>query len=261
MGRWLVNSIPIWVLGPLLIGAFTLVAVGGLLLFLRSNIRHPENNWVASGFATVAGGLFGVTLAFVIVSLYQDYKNTESAVHAQATDLGQLVRLSGALPRSVDESIRAQVVKYVQEVRTHEWHTLRDGKLSVRAWDEVGGLYRTLEDYNPSTETQKTFYSQAVTKLDDVVAQRRVLASAANEGVPVILQALVFLAACVTIFALYLFSPWSTRIQVVVVAVAAAVVSSALVTATVLDYPFSRALPVSNASLQEQAVLSPYAQP
>jgi hypothetical protein len=251
VGRWLLNSLPIWLIGPIVILAAVALAVGGLVLFQRSQIRHPDSNWIASGFASVVGGLFGITLGFVVVSLYQDFRNTETAVRIEGADLGQLVRLTGGLPSQVQRSIQRQVGSYVDVVQKQEWRELRDGKPSAAAAADISNLYRTFERYNPSTETQKAFYTQALTKLDDVVAQRRSLLASANESVPVVMQVLLFVAACLTIFALYLYSPHSPRIQIIIVGGAALVVASTLFTATVLDYPFSRALTISNSPLRE----------
>jgi len=136
-------------------------------------------------------------------------------------------------------------------VRTREWTLLREGRSSDQAWADIGALYNTLRNYEPSTPTQRTFYGQALGRLADIVQERRNALAAVNEQIPVILQVLVLLAACVVVIGPMFLVTVSPRFQAVKVAAVAMVVATALFAATVLQYPFSRALPISKSPYRE----------
>lgn len=240
---------PIWVLGPLFIGAFVCLALLVFSAVLRwgSRFRDKDFNATIGNFAGIVQALFGLILALTIVTLFQNYRTTQSGIRAEATALAELARLSTAFPPQVNAELRGDIVKYIHDVQNLEWKLLREGRSSDVAWGDIGTMYQTLKGYAPETPTQSAFYSQALSRLNDVVTERRNALAATAESIPWILNALLILAAFVTVTAPMFLVTVSRRFQAAKVIAVSAVVATALFSATVLDYPFSRALPISNA--------------
>lgn len=246
--RDILNSAPPWVIGPLFVAGF---AGAALLVFwgvLRwaGNLRNREYNATLGNFASVVQALFGLTLGLVIVTLFQNYRSAQAGIRSEAIALAELARVSTAFPKAVDSELRAQIVRYVRDVRTTEWKLLRDGRTSDQAWGDIGAMYATLKDYEPQTKTESAFYSQALSRLDDIVTERKDTLASIKEPFPTILElVLVFGAFVVVTLPMFLVTV-SVRFQAVKVAAVAIVVGTALFAAAALAAPFSRALPVSN---------------
>jgi len=239
---------PPWVLGPLFVAAFVGVALiifSGILRWAGS-LRNKEFNATIGNFAGVVQALFGLTMGLVIVTLFQNYRSAQAGIRSEAIGLAQLARVSTAFPAAVNTELRGEIVKYIRDVRTKEWKLLESGTTSDEAWGDIGGMYNTLENFDPKTRTQSSFYGQALSRLDDIVTERKNTLAAINEPFPTILQVLLLLGAFVVVTAPMFLVTISVRFQAVKVGAVAAVIATALFAAVVLDSPFSRALPVSN---------------
>jgi hypothetical protein len=246
--RAALNSLPPWVLGPLFVLAFVgvvLLAFAGVLR-LAGGLRNKDYNATIGNFASVVQALFGLTMSLVIVTLFQDYRAAQAGIRSEAIALAELARVSTAFPPGVDDRLRGQIGKYVRDVRTTEWPLLRDGRSSDVAWGDIGAMYSTLKEYNPSSGAQSAFYGQALSRLDDVVTQRKETLASITEPIPNILAVLLLLAALIVVTLPMFLVTVSKRFQAVKVAAVAGVVATAFFAAAVLDNPFSRALPISD---------------
>jgi hypothetical protein len=246
--RSVLNSLPPWVLGPLWVAAFVGAALLGFWCVLRwaGSLRSKEYNATIGNFASVVQALFGLTMALVIVTLFQNYRAAQAGIRSEAIAMAELARVASAFPPGVNAQIRREIGKYVHDVRTDEWKNLRDGRSSNEAWGDIGAMYRTIKNYNPQTSSQRAFYGQALSRLDDIVTERKATLASITEPIPTILQVLLLFAAFVVVTAPMFLVTVSRRFQAVKVAAVAGVVATALFAAVVLDTPFSRALPISN---------------
>ncbi|MGZ3541891.1 MAG: bestrophin-like domain, partial [Vulcanimicrobiaceae bacterium] len=78
----LVNELPLWLAALLVVAAAEIFSVG-LLLLCRGvyGVSHLSLNNEVAGFKFAVVGLFyGVLLAFVVIAVWEDYRNTETAV-------------------------------------------------------------------------------------------------------------------------------------------------------------------------------------
>ena len=76
-------------------------------------------------------------LAFVVVAVWEDYHDTETAVRNEAKALIDLHQASYALPEDVGNTMRKHLVSYAEQVRDIEWPAMakhyieREGKAYV----------------------------------------------------------------------------------------------------------------------------------
>jgi hypothetical protein len=245
--RAILNSMPPWILGPLFVLAFVAATLCVFWCVLRwgSALRNREYNATLGNFVSVVQALFGLTLALVIVTLFQNYRSTQTGIRSEAITLAELARLGTAFPKPVDTALRNEIVTFIHDVRTVEWDLLREGRTSARVWGDIGAMYATLKEYEPEASSARAFYSQALSRLDNLVTQRRDTLAAITEPIPGILQVLLLLAAVVILVLPMFLVTVSTRFQAAKVAAMVTVIATALFAATVLDAPFSRALPIS----------------
>lgn len=74
MNRSLLNTFATWELGFIIVGGFALLAVASLLVVRRwvPSLQEAGENEVAGVILGVIAAIYGIVLAFVIVSLFED---------------------------------------------------------------------------------------------------------------------------------------------------------------------------------------------
>ncbi|MFC6984131.1 hypothetical protein [Streptomyces cirratus] len=98
---WLLNNLSTFVLGVLLVGGFTALAVAGSLAARRRfpHLAAGEHNEMVGVALGMFGAIYGIILAFVVVTLWTQLENTQNVVANEATDLALVVRSADVFPR------------------------------------------------------------------------------------------------------------------------------------------------------------------
>jgi hypothetical protein len=248
VNRWLLNTFATWELALLVVGGLAALAIAGLAVVRRALPAVAEgayNELVSVGVGLLAA-VYGIVLAFVVVALYDDYKDAEANVRAEAIAVAQLVGDVGAFPPPVRDELVATLDRYVQLVRGEEWARMADGEASDRAGMTLASFGRLLQRFEPSTASESAFYGESVEKLNDVVSQRQERLHRAHSSLPTPFQVLLIAGAALLIVFLFFVGTPSPRAQTLVVAGVAAVIGFNLLLALVLDYPFAGDISVSD---------------
>ena len=246
MSRWLLNTFPTWGLVLLIVGGFMFAGVGGFLLmrrFVPSLATHSDNRSLSSAFG-ISSGLFSFVLAFTIGQLYTNFTRANADAKQEATALAQVLRTSEGLP-GVGPELRREALAYAREVRTREWEFMKHGKASVRAWQKIDHMYETLDVARPNSGANP-FFSQTLTRLNDLVIARRTRLDDGNLSLPVIFQVMLLFGALLALSTTYYFKPFGEGIQVAMIGAASALIGIAMLVALMLDYPFSGSIAVSS---------------
>jgi hypothetical protein len=255
MDRWLLNALPTWALVVLVVGGAMTVGVGGFLTmkrFVPSLQANADSRSLSSAFG-LASGLFSFVLAFTIGQLYGNFTKATANAKQEATAIAQVLRTSEGLPK-VGPAVRVQTLQYAEEVRTHEWKLMREGRGSVVAWQQVNDIYRTLERHR-ADEGSNPYYSQTLARLNDLVLARRTRLDDANLSLPVVFQVLLVLGAILALSTTFYFKPFGEGIQIAMIGAASALVGTAMLVALMLDYPYSGSIAVSSAPFKISTLL------
>ncbi|MBV8080422.1 MAG: DUF4239 domain-containing protein [Actinobacteria bacterium] len=248
--RWLLNTFSTPVLVIFVTGAFVICAVVGLFVVQRlwPHLRKGENNDVAGFLLALVAVLYGIVLGFIVIALYERFNAAQDNVQAEATSLSQLYRDTLGFPAPVETKIKSLIEDYSYDVRTNEWNLMKHGKESELSSERVVELERTLEDFQPKTQSEIIYANQAANKVNDLVSDRRTRLSQSEDALPGVFQVLLIGGAIITVFFLYFFGMEDRRSQVALVAATAALIGFSLALALVLDYPFAGQVSVSNSA-------------
>lgn len=201
------------------------------------------------------GAIYGIILAFVIVTLWTQLESTQTIVAAEATDMALIARDAAAFPPSVRARLDDALSDYVHSVVEVQWPLMREGVPSYEATSvKFQAVYDVLQAYEPKTAHEEVFYGEAVDHLNDVASQRRARLTMAEQQLPPLLQALAFGGAIVLIPLTFLYGMRKLRIQLLFVASVAALIGFSLLLVFVLDRPFVGELSVSPAPYREGAL-------
>ena len=249
MSRWLLNTFATWELGVLIIGAFVALAVAGLLLFRRfaPHLQEGESNDVAGVILGVLAAIYGIVLAFVIVSLYDDYRQANADIRTEATALATVYRDSRGFPAPVRNAVERDIGLYIETATGPEWKSLAHGRESALAWKRLDRLYSVFEHYEPKTQSEQVYYSEIVGRLNDLIGDRRERLNDAEQGIPPTFEILLVGGAVLVLGFTFLFGVRSSRLHAAMTVAVAVLLGFNLLVALVLEYPYSGEVTVSRA--------------
>ncbi|MEA2452923.1 MAG: hypothetical protein QOG04_1633 [Actinomycetota bacterium] len=242
-------------LGIFIVGGFALFGALGHQLVQRKLGGHAGgHNELAGRLIGVLIGMYGIMLAFIIVSLYQEFNATEANVRTEATELSQLLRDSKAFPTDVQDDLHGVIGDYIRTVIDEEWDLMADGRFSQRAWDDVQDLYVIYQSYSPEGAPANAFYDESVTKLNDLVGARRERLEHAERSLPRELLVLLLAGAFFVVAFMSFFGSSTSWVQTAMVGAVGALVGFNMLLVVTLDHPFSGDVTVSNHVFTEGAL-------
>ncbi|MFC8506736.1 DUF4239 domain-containing protein [Streptomyces sp. NPDC057411] len=257
MSLWLLNHLSTFTLAVVTVGGTVLLAVAGSVLARRRypSLAEGEHNDMVGVTLGMFGAIYGIILAFVIVTLWTQLDSTQTIVATEATDVALIARDAAAFPPPVRADVDAALSGYVHAVVEDQWPRMRAGQPShgVTA-EKLQGVFDVLQAYEPRTAREEVFYEEAVARLNDVAGQRRARLTMAEQELPGLLQVLAFGGAIVLIPLTFLYGMRRLRIQLLFVSAVAGLVGFSLLLVFVLDRPFAGDLSVSPAPYREGAL-------
>ena len=253
MVRELLNSVPEGLLAVVFVGGVVILAVGASVLVSRrlASWRSRSAAEVVLGVSAMAMTLFALVLAFVVVNLYSDYTTASGDVTDEANALGAVVQDARAFPAPDRRSINRAVATYVREVRTREFKALADGEHDPVADARALAIVAAVQAYEPRTATQTTFYGAAADQLNVFLGERDNRVAKAGTEIPAPLLGLLIFLAITTITVSLFIQTHRPSVDTALVVVVSVIVGSGLLTALILQYPYSGAIAVKSDPLTE----------
>ncbi|MFE1442008.1 DUF4239 domain-containing protein [Streptomyces sp. NPDC058739] len=257
MSLWLLNQFSTFTLAVITVGGTVVLAVAGSVLLRRKypSLAEGEHNDMVGVTLGMFGAIYGIILAFVIVTLWTQLDSTQTIVATEATDIALITRDAAAFPPPVRARVDSALSGYVHAVVEDQWPRMRAGRPAYGATaDKLEAAFDALQSYEPRTTREQVFYEEAVARLNDVAGQRRARLTMAEQELPPLLQILAFGGALVLIPLTFLYGMRRLRIQLLFVASVAAIIGFSLLLVFVLDRPFAGDLSVSPTPYRQGAL-------
>ncbi|MFE1291511.1 DUF4239 domain-containing protein [Streptomyces sp. NPDC058751] len=254
LSLWLLNHFSTFTLAVVTVGGTVLLAVGGSVLLRRRypSVARGEHNEMVGVTLGMFGAIYGIILAFVIVTLWTQLEDTQTIVASEATDAALITRDADAFPAPVRARLDSAMSGYVHAVVEDQWPRMRAGEPSYGATEShLRSAFQALQEYEPKSRSEQVFYEEAVTRLNDIASQRRARITMARQELPSLLQVLAFGGALVLVPLTFLYGMRKLRVQILFVASVAGLVGFSLLLVFVLDRPFAGELSVSPAPFKE----------
>jgi hypothetical protein len=235
---------PTWVIGLVVIGVWTGLALGGLYAFHRLvdvHLRHKDTETVGLTYAIVAV-VYAVLIAFIVVDVFETFAKGDEIATAEANKLSNLMLDSAGLPPPMGEAVRADLDKYIDIVVKSEWPSQQKGKLGDAVfepgWTALAHLSTRLAVFEPATMGQNVNKSEMLHVMNELIKARRSRILAAGEHLPDVVWQILLLAGAVAVGYTYLFGTHSFGIHLAITGLIAATISLVFVLIIALDYPF-----------------------
>ena len=217
-----------------------LLAVVGLLLVQRHvslEFRKAHNDTLSIIYGTLYV-VFGVIVGFMAYLVLDKYVDSQKTTASEAANVVVIYRLANSFPQEQRDQIKQLAISYVQEVVDEEWPLMRKGQSSSHASELVTEIRGSIQDFEPSTDSERAAYNQELNRMHDLTQDRSVRLLHLYVGLPPVLWiALGILATILVVFTFFIGmeNVWLHRGSVVTLVVAFALIFS---TIYVLDTPF-----------------------
>ena len=156
--------------------AATALTVAVAAMLSRTWGRGSANPAFASELATfvqVIGTLYAVLLAFVLLSVWDQFDMARQAADREAQQIADLVRLAGGLPEASAVQLKATLREYASAVVDEEWRRMATLGRSERVDRALDALWKTLVATEPAGDRAVNVHSQALELLRNVSDSRQ----------------------------------------------------------------------------------------
>jgi hypothetical protein len=263
MSLYLTQDLSLSGLTLLLVLAACVYSIGLMLgtRFVYGVDRLRLNNEVAGFKFAVIGVFYAVLLAFVVVAVWENFRDTEGTVRNEAKAAVDLHRVASVLPGPSNADIRKEVVTYVKDVLSVEWPRMAVGESSDVVAKDLDRLTRTVFAFNPGTTQEMVLYQTAQRLLAQLTDTRNERLDSADGSVPAVLWFVLIVGGLITLGYPAFFGSTHLGAQVLMTGSLAVLVAVALLLGIVFDYPFSGSVRVSpvpfERALAEMSAASP----
>lgn len=235
--------------GPLTVVAGVGVAVMLVWLVQRcfDQTMLASCHGMTGNLLAVVGTLYAVMLGLVVVDTMVRFERAIDVVQGESTALADIHIMAERLPDPFRSNVQEACRGYAVAVVETEWDRLAtSGQASIEARRAGLRVLRSLDGYEPETESQKSLYPMIVQEMQTVWDCRRERISTAHYGVPAVEWAALLLGALVTVTFGGLFPVANFRFHLLVTSLAALVIVLNLYLISLFGYPFSGDLRVSD---------------
>ncbi len=235
------HAVPLWVTAIIVTALACLYSVGLMLVTRRRYGLDwlSLNNEVAGFKYAVVGVFYAVMLAFVVIAVWEEYRDTETAVRDEAKAVVNLHRVAHGLPGGSGAEIHKRLLAYVASVREHEWPSMADGKPSKVVGESIEQLTHVLLNVQPQTPKEVALYQDALRLLAVITSNRNERLDSSTGSVTDMLWFVLIMGGLITLGYPAFFGSTNLAAQILMTAALAALVALSLLLALAFDYPFT----------------------
>ncbi|WP_353813489.1 DUF4239 domain-containing protein [Agromyces sp. SYSU T00266] len=240
--NWFYDT-PIWITLPVFVGGFVVVScllVWALKPVVRRLVRDPDewDRTLAHVIGTF-GLFFGILLALVAVSVYENYAATRAVTVREAGEAGALVRATTALPDEVGDRLRVELETYVLTVIEADFPEQRQGVLPDSSSRQVDAIEQILHDVEVRNMTEQSEFKQVLEAFEAFYDARRERIDATALALPPLIWVVIWVGAAVNAILIAFISVRSLRMHLLMAGLLALFIGLVIFTTADMDRPYA----------------------
>jgi Protein of unknown function (DUF4239) len=242
---WLLQ-LPAPLLGFATVALVVGLSVGGLFVFRKavSHTRLEDANPVSGQVFQLAGVLYAVLVAFVVVVVWEQFGDAENATVAEASAVADLLRDSTAIPAAYRPEVQRSLVAYTEDVINDELPRMRRGETIEEESDHTTQVWDAFLKVEPESRNEIAFFDHDIVKLNDLSANRKLRVSTGESAIPGELWVLLIGGGAVVMAFTFLFGTRDLLVHATAVALTAGLMGFVMYLIFALEHPFVGALSV-----------------
>lgn len=230
-----------------------IVAATALVAVVRTVFKKEllqQAHDITGNLLSVVGTLYAVLLGLIVVDSLVHFEHAVDVVQKESNTLADIFLLAGRLPAAPRARVQETCKAYAHKVVEDEWPQMAQARASVEARKLAFELVKSLDGFEPTTESEKAVFPMLLEQMRQLWDYRRERIGTAEYGVPVIEWFVLILGGAVTILFAGLFRTQSVSLQRFLTALAALLIGLNLYLVSLFGYPFSGELTVSSRPFQ-----------
>jgi hypothetical protein len=247
-----ISLVPLWLATAFVVGISVVMSIV-LVMAVRRSLPYPvfkvNNEFVGFTYA-VFGLIYGVLLAFTIVTAWENFSKADQVVLRETTILSELWRDAQAFPAARD-TVHRDLLAYVNSVISNEWDVMVAGGV---AHDDTQRLFERLWTHaytiEPTTQNQTLFLEAFLDRLNKLNSERLLRLLYSNAEIHTLLWLVILGGALPAIGYMLLFSTRHAWVHVTVTVFMTSIILLCVLVATSLQYPFTGHCSVSAGSFE-----------
>ena len=253
MSRWIVSTIPAWLLLLVLIVVISGGSVVAAVLLRQRfpRLRQDEHNDPLKFGYGVIGFVYAFFIGFVVSSMWGQISAADAAVRTEGAAGVQLARDRSAFDPADGDRIRQSLLDYERAAEA-EWPRAARGESLPAADQALDLLSRTYQGIAPRTDTQKSYLATSLSNLDKLSKARteRIIEGATDSGPTWPLWAVIFLTSGLVLGCAIAYGVEKPAMHYPMVAIVGVLVAANLFLVLELSHPFVGDIATSPAALQ-----------
>jgi len=198
-------------------GLVLVMAIIGAMHILRrkypTTLTEQQQNTMIGPFSFIAT-LYAFLLGFIVVNLWQSFKEARHTTTKEAETIVVLDRLAEGFPAS--RSFQTALFEYVKSIRENEWPAMADGETSKKTEAIYERLWAEGRTLAPRSPTEQALYAKIIDELSALSVHRRDRIILNQLGLPSVLWGTLFAGGFLLLVGLYFLSISGTWVQIVV---------------------------------------------
>jgi phage-related holin len=217
------------------------LSVGGFLIvhkMVHHSIREKHNEIAGFIFGTV-GVIYAVLLAFIVVTVWSEYTDTERSINAEASHIVDIYRNADAFPDSIKKDIHTACVHYINDLIQFEWPAMKKHNVSEEATNSYLALWKIHQTFIPQNTFEDIWYAESVRELNMLGDARTHRINAINYNLHPFMWFVLIFGAIITIAVSYMFGTMNKVSHIVMIVGLSTSICMILIMAEGLVHPFS----------------------
>jgi hypothetical protein len=241
-------QLPPLLVGSVTVGLVVILSVLGLLLarrvFSQERLKPAEN--VGTQVFTLAGVLYAVLMAFVVVVVWEQFNEATDRAESEANAVSDLLHDSEGLPAAARPSIQRSLLDYTNDVVIDEFPRMRHGESIEHQSEHLTKIWQTYLKVEPETQSEIAYYTESISKLDDLGTARKERISASDFHIPGEMWVLLLGGGVVMLIFTYLFATPDVVLHSFLVGLCGALLAFVLYLIFAMEHPFVGTIAVSS---------------
>ncbi|MGW9182464.1 bestrophin-like domain [Agromyces sp. NPDC055661] len=247
MMEWFYET-PIWITLPLFTIGFVAISCG-IVLALRPLVQKLVKNgkeWdraLAHVIGTF-GVFFGILLALVAVSVYENFAYARTTAVDEAGEVGTLFRATTLLDESNGDALRATIDDYMHAVIELDWPQQERGILPDASDAQVDEMEGHLKNITAEPGDEQAVLQQVLETFDTFIETRRARIDATALALPPLLWLVIWVGAFVNVVLLAFIDVQSRRLHLLMVGLLSLFIGLVIFVTADMDHPYAGAISV-----------------
>ncbi len=222
-----------------IVGSTALSILGVYLVRKRVELSVLRSYHEVAGYLlSVIGTLYAVLLGFVVVDSMSKFDRARVLVEEEANGIANVFFLADNFPDKQRHEIHMMCLKYCDAVVNDEWTTMREGKPSKAAIEEIRGLWQVISRFEPANQNQQSLFEAMLVGMQEIATNRRLRIITALYGTSPVMIAVLVVGAIITVMFTYFFGLENLRTQVIMTGLVTVTLSLNLCLVLLYGFPF-----------------------